>query len=154
MADETRELLDAVIDAWREGWDCSAHPGHEVVENAIRAAEHGREEIDARRPSSPAISMALPSMSLMAAEERQQDEHARRLEERGDFHMESAKRLSEELVAARARLSRAREVLDTVSCALDAARAFLPPFVETPDYVASDRALDDAVAALRAALGS
>lgn len=51
MADETRELLDAVIDAWREGWDCSAHPGHEVVENAIRAAEHGREEIDARRPA-------------------------------------------------------------------------------------------------------
>ena len=61
--------------------------------------------------------------------------------------MESVARKSAEL-----RIARAGEALDTVSCALDAARAFLPPVVETRDYAAADRALDEAVGALRAAL--
>lgn len=47
---EVRKLLDDVIAAWREGWDCSANPSHEAVEVAIRTAEHAIEEIDAASP--------------------------------------------------------------------------------------------------------
>ncbi len=47
---EMRALLEAVVGAWREGWDCSASPGHESVEQAVRNAEHALEEADAARP--------------------------------------------------------------------------------------------------------
>lgn len=57
---EMRALLEAVIAAWREGWDCSENPWHEAVEQAVRNAEHALEEADAARTrGAEAVSVRL-----------------------------------------------------------------------------------------------
>lgn len=157
----TLEDLERLAAFWQE---LAAHPRPHIIHSAdasrvvaaLAALRSVMAERDEARKSVAEVcaenSKTVGRLSEVLDERDEAREQVRSLTVERDVAIGQAESWAREWEAARARLSRAREALDTVSCALDAARAFLPPIVETRDYVAADQALDDALAGLRAAL--